>query len=111
MTTFTQNNVSLHFSDSVENKFGKELALFNPNYIERLYSLIEEHTPNKRENLPKMPLHESAMYKSESEEVEYAITSLTNFNSFIESLKNSVDLITLNDVIKRNPIFCCPIKI
>lgn len=108
MTTIRQNNVNLSFSDSVEEQFGKELALFNPVRIKKLYSLIEEHTPNKLENLPKIPLHESALYNSE---IEYAITSMKYFKEFIQSLKDSVDLITLNDIIKRNPIFCCPIQL
>ena len=111
MITITQNNATLSFVDSVKNDFGKELALFNPNYITKVYSLIDKHTPNKLENLPKIPLHESALYKSESEEVQYGITSLKFFEEFIQSLKDSVDLITLNDIIKRNPIFCYPIQI
>ncbi len=108
MTTIRQNNVNLSFPDSVEEQFGKELALFNPVRIEKLYALIDEHTPNKIENLPKIPLYESALYNSE---IEYAITSMKYFKEFIQSLKDFVDLITLNDIIKRNPIFCCPIQL
>lgn len=111
MTTISQNNVNLSFADSVEEQFGKELALFNPTRIEKLYALIEEHTPNKLENLPKIPSHEAALYTTDTEEAQYAITSKKYFNEFIQSLKDSVDLITLNDVIKRNPIFCCPIQL
>lgn len=111
MITVTQNNSTLSFVDSVKNDFGKELALFNPDYIKKVYSLIDKHTPNKLENLPEMPLYEPALYKSDSEEVQYGITSIKFFKEFIQSLKDSVDLITLNDIIKRNPIFCCPIQI
>lgn len=111
MTTISQDNINLSFADSVEEQFGKELVLFNPTRIEKLYSLIEEHTPNKLENLPEIPAHEVAMYKSEMEEAQYAITSQKYFKEFIQSLKDSVDLITLNDIIKRNPMFYCPIQI
>jgi hypothetical protein len=111
MITIKENNCSISFNSETKLKFGKELIMFNPISIEKLFVAIDKHTPNSIQNLPKIPNFEPATFKNATTETKYAVTSQLIFNEFITNLKNSLDLITLNDFMVRNRISTYPIFI
>lgn len=85
-------------------KLGNKLTIVNPESIEKTFNTLVEHYPVKRESLPK--LGTTLTYKSKTLPETYVVCSTHDFQQFIKTLKENVDLITINDFLKSYPINC-----
>ena len=107
-----EGEATLTMSESTVNTFGDNLTLFNPSSIEFLYRELDAKTPNKIENLPKIPNHDTVDFThGETNVTHYAVTSEFLFKSFAKKLQSTLDLITLNEMLKNFKINCTSIKV
>lgn len=101
MINHTSMGHTISFPESVVKNFGSNLVLVNPLSISRLFESMVEHYPVDKDALPKL---ETVNIESETLPSSYAICSESGFNKFISDLKETVDLITLNDFLSKYKI-------
>lgn len=101
MINHTNQGHTISFPNSVVETCGNKLVLVNPPAIKELFDAMVQHYPVKHESLPTL---KTTNITSETLPETYAVCSSDSFKHFISELRNSVDLITLNDFLAQNKI-------
>lgn len=104
MITHTNQNHTISLPDNTISILGNNVSLVNPKSIAFLFESLVDKTPTKNEDLPDFPFFINVT--SETIPSDCAIVNTDSFKTFITTLKNNLDLITLNEFLSQKPINC-----
>lgn len=99
---FTSGGHTIFLPFNTTAKLGNKLTIVNPESIEKIFNTLVEHYPIKRDSLPK--LGTTLTYKSKTLPKTHVVCSTHDFQKFIKTLKENFDLITINNLLKNQPI-------
>lgn len=102
MITYTSEGLTILLPESTPTVLGKKLVLVNPERIEALFKTLVSFYPVKLEALP--VLDNTLKIESEKLPKTCVVCSESDFQTFVDNLKESVDLITYNDFLINHPI-------
>ena len=104
MITHTNQNHIISLPNDTISILGNNVSLVNPKSISSLLALLVKNTPLQHNDIPDFPFFINIT--SETLPSDYAVVNTDSFNNFTATLKEKIDLITLNEIVTQKPINC-----